>query len=114
MLTNKQIENAKPTDRIYRLNDHSGLYLEIDPNGSKYWRFRYRIQGKERRLALGIYPLTPLAEAREKRDEAKKLIMNGIDPFLERHKQKEAAAASKAITFESVAREWHTQNLGRW
>lgn len=75
-----QCRNAKPKEKAYKLADGAGMYLEVSPSGSKYWRLKYRILNKEKRLALGVYPTVTLQEAREKRDEAKKLIAQGIDP----------------------------------
>ena len=73
-LTNIQCQNAKPKEKPYKLADGGGLYLLIRPNGSRYWRLKYRIFGKEKSYALGVYPLVTLAEARQKRDTAKKLL----------------------------------------
>ena len=79
-LTDVAIRNAKPKEKSYKLSDFAGLYLEVMPNGSKLWRLKYRIDGKEKRLALGSYPMVTLAEAREGRDAARKLIATGKDP----------------------------------
>lgn len=81
-LNARQIETAKPQDKPYKITDGGGLYLEVTPRGSKYWRMKYRrpTDKKEDRLAFGVYPLVSLADARAKRDEAKKLIANGVDP----------------------------------
>jgi integrase len=85
-----------------KLFDGGGLYLLVNPNGSRWWRLKYRIVGKERGLSLGVYPDVPLKLARERRDEARKLIANGVDPSAQRQSDKVA----KAHTFEAVAREW--------
>ena len=79
-LTDAKIRAAKPTDKAYKLTDGAGMFLLVHPNGSRYWRLRYRILGKEKTLALGVYPEVSLSEARTKRDEARKLISEGIDP----------------------------------
>ncbi|HDX9260383.1 TPA: site-specific integrase [Escherichia coli] len=79
-LTDAKIRAAKPTDKAYKLTDGAGMFLLVHPNGSRYWRLRYRILGKEKTLALGVYPAVSLSEARTKRDEARKLISEGIDP----------------------------------
>lgn len=79
-LTELECKNAKPQSKRYRIADAGGLYIEIWPNGSKYWRFKYRHLGKEKLLALGVYPLVTLREAREARDIAKKKVISGIDP----------------------------------
>lgn len=79
-LTNTQVKNAKPKAKAYKLTDGEGMYLLVHPNGSKYWRLNYRFQAKQKTLALGVYPLISLAEAREARNEAKTHIAKGIDP----------------------------------
>ena len=112
-LNARQVETAKPKDKTYKIADGGGLYLEITPKGAKYWRMKYRrpADKKEDRLAFGVWPAVKLVEARAKRDEAKKLLGQGIDPKAE---QKEAQAVmSGAYSFETVAREWHTSNK-RW
>jgi len=114
MLTIKEIDTAKAQEKIYRLTDGEGLYLEIDPNGSKYWRLRYTFLGKEKRLALGKYPLFSLLEARQKKDEARRLLNDGIDPITQKKDRRNAALVNAAITFELVAREWHQNHKERW
>ncbi|CCW32657.1 integrase arm-type DNA-binding domain-containing protein [Xenorhabdus nematophila] len=112
-LNARQIEAAEPKEKTYKLADGGGLYLEITSRGSKYWRMKYRrpTDKKEDRLAFGVYPVVSLADARAKRDEAKKLIAQGADPKAEK---KGAQAESKgAPSFEQVAREWHASNK-RW
>lgn len=102
----KQIEALKPRDKTYKVSDGGSLYLEISPRGSKYWRMKYRRpeDKKEDRLAFGVWPTVSLAEARAKRDEAKKLLANGIDPKAE---QKGAQLeAQGAFTFLHIAKEW--------
>jgi integrase len=114
MLTTKQIDHAKPIDKLYRIFDAFGLYVEIHPNGSKYWRMKYNFLGKERRFALGKYPEVTLLEAREKRDQARKLLAQSIDPAAEKKDRRNAALANLATTFELVAREWHENHKERW
>ena len=80
MLTDPKCKNAKPKDKSYKLTDEKGLYLEVMPNGVKYWRMKYRYGGKEKRLAFGVYPEAGLKEARTKRDDARKLLADGADP----------------------------------
>ena len=112
-LNARQIETAKPKDKTYKMADGGGLYLEVSAKGSKYWRMKYRRPSdkKEDRLAFGVWPTVTLAQVRAKRDEAKKLLVQGIDPKAE---QKEAQAEnSGAYTFETIAREWHASNK-RW
>lgn len=77
-LTDAKIRAAKPTDKAYKLTDGAGMFLLVHPNGSRYWRLRYRILGKEKTTALGVYPEVSLSEARTKRDEARKLISEGL------------------------------------
>ena len=101
-LSDTAIKNAKPTDKPYKLADDKGMYLLVNPNDSKYFRLDYRYNGKRKTLALGVYPDTSLKQAREKRDEAKKQLADGLDPSETR---KEAKTA-KSCTFESVARDW--------
>lgn len=86
-LTDIQIKRAKPQDKPYTLNDGQGLSLLINPDGSKGWRFRFRFAGKARLMSFGSYDLVSLAEAREKRDTARKQVANGIDPVEERKAQ---------------------------
>ena len=106
MLTIKEIEAAKPKDKPYKLFDGLGLYLEVMPTGAKYWRLKYRVEGKEKRLALGVYADVRPQEARYKTEEARKLIKAGIDPSEDRKASKRAAEVAGANTFEAVAREW--------
>ena len=113
-LTDTAIRKARPgitpegreTDRPYKMGDSGGLYLEIYPTGAKYWRVKYRFDGKEKRLALGVYPDVGLKEARDKRDDARKLLANGADPGEHRKAQKRARADLAANSFEVIAREW--------
>lgn len=112
-LNARQVETAKPKEKTYKMADGGGLYLEVTTKGSKYWRMKYRRPNdkKEDRLAFGVWPTVSLAEARSKRDEAKKLLVQGLDPKAEeREAQAETAGA---YTFETIAREWHANNK-RW
>lgn len=79
-LNARQVETAKPRDKAYKLADGGGLYLMVNTNGSKYWRMKYRFAGKEKKLSFGTYPDISLAEARTKRDEARKVLANDKDP----------------------------------
>ena len=107
-LTNTQVKNAKPKVKAYKLTDGEGMYLLVHPNGSKYWRLNYRFQAKQKTLALGVYPLISLAEAREARNEAKTHIAKGIDP--NELKKEVALESAPETTFEFVARQWHAAN----
>ncbi|MDA8128095.1 MAG: tyrosine-type recombinase/integrase [Betaproteobacteria bacterium] len=121
-LTDTAIRNAKPgakptgeaTRNPYRLTDAGGMYLEVYPNGSKYWRLKYRYAGKEKRLALGVYPEVTLKEARNRRDAARKLLADGIDPGQAKQADKRARKLSAANSFESVAREWYGKQVHTW
>jgi len=102
MLTNTAIRSARPRDKAYKLFDGGGLYIEVTPTGGKLWRLKFRHDGRENRLALGAHPDTTLKLARERRDEARRLLAAGIDPASRRQAEKLATAN----TFEAVAREW--------
>ena len=80
MLTDTTCKNAKAKDNPYKLTDEKGMFLLVNPNGSKYFRLKYRIDGKEKLLALGVYPETSLKQARDKREEARQKLADGIDP----------------------------------
>ncbi|ENO0837950.1 TPA: tyrosine-type recombinase/integrase [Citrobacter freundii] len=113
-LTDLEIRRSKPREKPYTLNDGSGLSLLIEPNGSKGWRFRYRFDGKPKMLSLGTYPDIPLTEARLKRDEAKKLVVAGINPSDVRKREKLAREEERGNTFEAIAREWYEKRTDRW
>ncbi|WER20886.1 integrase arm-type DNA-binding domain-containing protein [Providencia stuartii] len=104
----RQVETAKPKEKSYKLADGGGLYLEVSNRGSKYWRMKYRrpADKKEDRLAFGVYPTVSLAEARLKRDEAKKLLAQGVDPKVDRKETE----PKTIVTFERIARDWHASN----
>lgn len=88
-LTEALVKETKPTNKIIRIYDTKGLYLEINPSGGKYWRLKCRFNGKEKRLALGIYPDVSLNDAKHKRDEIKQQLINDIDPLKEKRLAKE-------------------------
>ncbi|CQJ60116.1 TPA: tyrosine-type recombinase/integrase [Yersinia enterocolitica] len=113
-LTARQVDTAKPKDKPYKLSDGGGLYLEVTTNGSRYWRLKYRYAGKEKRLAFGVYPEVSLAEAREKRDAAKKVLSIGSDPGEVKKAEKIAQRLNFGNTFEAIAREWHQHKADRW
>jgi len=102
MLTETQIKAVKPKEKPYKLFDGGGMYLLVNPDGSRWWRLKYRFAGKERGISLGIYPTTGLKRARAKRVEAKKLLADGIDPSARR----QTAKVSHAVTLELIAHEW--------
>ncbi|SDI04775.1 protein of unknown function [Nitrosomonas sp. Nm132] len=105
------ISKAKPKDKPYKLADEKGLFLLIHPNGGKYWRLKYRHDGKEKMLALGVYPDVSLADARERRDGARKLLANGIDPGIARKQGILSAREASINSFEAIAREWMVKHL---
>lgn len=107
-LTAKAIENAKPKEKPYKISDGGGLFLLVNPAGSKYWRWKYRIQGREKLLAIGVYPDVTLKEARETMHEARKKLEQGIDPSIAK---KLDAMKPGSDTFEAVAREWFERYL---
>lgn len=107
-LTDIKVRTAKPTDKQYKLTDGNGMHLLIHPNGSRYWRLQYRFGGKQKMLALGVYPEVSLADARARRDEARKLLANGIDPGDK--KKNDKVEQEEARTFEQLAIEWHATN----
>lgn len=109
-LTDTQIKGAKPESKPRKLADEKGLYLLLQPTGGKLWRLKYRFEGKEKLLALGAYPEVGLKEARARREEARKLLAEGIDPGAQRKAQKAASEARAANSFEVIGREW----LEKW
>lgn len=113
-LTELKIKSAKPKDKPYKLSDGDGMFLLIHSNGSKYWRLKYRVSGKEKLLALGTYPEVTLGEAREKRLAARKLISAGIDPSQHKKEAKKQQEIDAKNSFEALAREWHIKNKAKW
>ncbi len=107
-LTDIKVRTAKPTDKQYKLTDGNGMHLLVHPNGSKYWRLQYRFSGKQKMLALGVYPDVSLADARARRDEARKLLANSNDPGDK--KKNDKVEQEEARTFEQLAIEWHATN----
>lgn len=105
-LTDTAIRTAKPGEKPYKLADEKGLFLLVNPNGGKWWRLKFRVRGKEKLLSLGTYPDTGLKDARSKRDEARKMIAEGIDPGEHRKAVKETASELAANSFEVICREW--------
>lgn len=109
-LSDLQIRKAKQRDKPYKMADGLGLFLQINPNGSKLWRMKYRFLGKEKLLALGAYPLISSADARKKRDRAREQIAEGIDPSVQKQLDRIEAETKARITFKAVADEYY-QNL---
>ncbi|WP_434997775.1 tyrosine-type recombinase/integrase [Pectobacterium brasiliense] len=113
-LTDVVARTAKPREKAYKLADAHGLYLLVSPNGSKRWYLKYRFEGKESRIAFGAYPLVSLAKAREKRDEVRLLLLEGIHPTEKREEEKEQAQEA-LNTFAKVAQDWHRNiSQNRW
>jgi hypothetical protein len=106
MLTDTIIRNARPAAKPAKLADEKGLYLLVNPSGGKLWRMKYRFGGREKLLAFGMYPEIGLKKARERRDEARKSLANGVDPGAVKKAQKAAGRERAANSFETVAREW--------
>lgn len=113
-LNTRQVDAAKPREKAYKLADGAGLYLEVVPSGSRYWRIKYRFNGKEKRMAFGVYPAVSLAQARALRDEAKKKLAEGIDPSFAKKEEKLVRDVQLNNTFQAVALEWHGTKVSRW
>lgn len=109
-----QIRRAKPEAKAYTLGDGQGLSLLIEPNGSKSWRFRYRYAGKPKMISLGVYPTITLADARSRRDDARKLVAEGKNPSEVRKEQKIALQTESESAFEKIATEWHQMKSTKW
>jgi len=112
-LTDVKVQKAKPKDKPISLFDGGGLYLLITPAGGKLWRFKYRFNNKEKKLAFGSYPEISLQNARQRREEARGLVANGVDPDAVRKAQKQANT-EETETFEVIAREWHAKFTPTW
>jgi len=111
-LTDTAIRSVKPKDKTFKLFDSGGLYLEVNPSGGKWWRWKYRFGGKEKRLSLGVYPDVSLKAAREKRDATRQQLAAGTDPGQARKAEKLAQAGAES--FEAIAREWHAKFSPGW
>src|SRR5205085_1541131 len=114
LLTDAQCKAAKPAARPYKLAAGRGLYLFVTTTGFKSWRWKYRIDGKEKRLTFGSYPDVKLRAACDLRDEADKLRRQGLDPAIARRQQRAASSRASADTFEAIARQWHARKLPLW
>lgn len=114
MLTDKAVRAAEVRGAAYKLTDGRGLHLHVSASGHKSWRYKYRFDKKERLLTLGVYPEVSLANAREKRDEAKRILREGRDPRHSVKRSKLVGDSDASMSFESVARAWHALQLGRW
>lgn len=105
-LTDVAIRNAKPRSKPYKMGDAGGLFLLVQPSGGKLWRFKYRVDGREKKLGLGIYPAVSLADARRRRDDARGLLAAGKDPSREKQRDKVRSRADATNTFTAVAAEY--------
>ncbi len=113
-LTDIQVRNAKPKEKAYKLSDSGGLYILVKPNGSKLWRLKYRIAGKEKLLSIGSYPVVTLVTARDKALQAKEKLLNNIDPSLAKKEEKQKQLVNLENSFESIARCWHNNQKLSW
>ncbi len=117
-LTELAVRKAKPTDKQYKMTDGGGMYLLVHPNGGKYWRLKYRIDGKEKMLSIGVYPDVTLSEARERREQARKLLANGVDPSEIKQEAKKISPkvlqVSSENSFASLATELHKVKSPTW
>ncbi|CEG55681.1 tyrosine-type recombinase/integrase [Legionella fallonii] len=113
-LTVVEIKNAKPKEKPYKMADEKGLYLLINPNGSKLWKFKYRFAGVEKKLSFGAFPDVSLSAARDARDEARRQLTNTIDPGILKNSIKRSKKMAEENSFEAVAREWHAKFTPQW
>lgn len=113
-LSDTAIRKIKPTGKSFKVADERGLYLLVTPSGGKLWRLKYRFEGKEKLISFGAYPDVPLVRAREKRDEARRILADGIDPSEHRKAHQAMRAEVNGNTFEAIAREWYSKQLRSW
>lgn len=113
-LTVIQVKNAKPREKAYKKTDERGLYLLVNPNGSKLWKLKYRFAGVEKKLSLGAFPEISLAAARDAREEARKQLANDIDPGVLKNSIKRSRQIAAENSFEALAREWHAKFTPKW
>lgn len=117
-LTDLKCKTAKPQKNPRKISDGGGMYLEVMPNGSKYWRLKYRMKvngkPKEKRLSIGVYPQVSLKQARERREEAKRLLSEGKDPSIEKQKRQLLVEQNNSCTFKAVALDWYNNRKDMW
>jgi hypothetical protein len=114
-LSDTQVKRAKADTKLVKLFDGHGLYLEVQPTGGKFWRFRYRqASGKETIMTFGPYPEVSLAAARDKRTEARRVLLNGGDPQQQREQARRDGMRATEWTFRKVATEWHALKQKSW
>ncbi len=114
MLSDAKLRTLKPRERPYKVSDAEGLFVLINPNGSRLWRLAYRFDGKQKLLAFGKYPDVSLADARDKLRDARKLLSRNIDPSAKRKTEDVERRETNANTFELVANEWFETNKPKW
>jgi len=105
-LNNRAVDNAKPREKKWKLADGGGLHLLVHPNGGKYWRFKYRLDGKEQEMALGVYPEVSLKQARQRHQAAREMLASGVDPNQDKRDRRLAALDAASNTFGGLAQEW--------
>lgn len=113
-LTDAAVRGAKPREKAYKMADGEGMYLHVAPNGAKYWRLKYRVEGKERVHAIGVYPALSLLAARKARDAIKDQLRAGLDPAHEKRRVKIETGLRRPNSFEAIAREWHEAKCQTW
>ncbi len=113
-LTDLAVRKTKGADRARKLADEKGLFLLLTSSGAKYWRFKYRFAGREKLRASGVYPEVTLAEARERRDEARKLLARAVDPSAIVRSRKQASRLAAANSFEAIGRKWYAKHVHNW
>jgi len=113
-LTVLAVRNAKPREKTYRLSAGKGLYLQVMPNGARYWRLKYRFAGVQKMIGLGVFPDVGLADAREARDTARRLLTNNIDPSMQRRVEKLTRKIAVANNLEAIARQWYEYKSPTW
>jgi len=113
-LTDIVAKNAKPREKLYKLADGDGMFLSVRPNGGKYWQMKYRFGGKEKTLSFGVYDEVSLKEARDKREVARKLLRDGVDPSENKKEIKREILIKTENSFEAIAREWHEKQTPGW
>ncbi|MFC3873724.1 DUF4102 domain-containing protein [Neisseria musculi] len=112
-LNDRQIKNAKPAEKPYKLADGGGMFLQVTPAGGKLWRLKYRIDGKEKLLSIGKYPTVSLSEARKAAENARRLLAAGQDPAAAKQQAKQKRQAALLNTFAAITQQWHAQNCRR-
>lgn len=114
MLTDTKLKSLAAKEKAYKLSDAGGLYIQVKPNGGKYWRMKYRFMGKEKLLSIGVYPKVTLASARKTRDNAKELLAANVDPGLHKQQQRDERYSEHANSFGAIAQEWHARQAATW